>query len=138
MNASTIALAVLIASGYIGWGIIAKYTKMTGGWVGMIMGITTTVTVILISNQQLRSEFPPSKAILVLVAASILNGIAVCLYSEKITDPAISAAAFMVTVSVLMAVLTPCFNWLIYGTVPSINHFIGYGLAVFAIFFLSK
>lgn len=138
MNILDIGTALLIAIGFTSWGIAGRYSQANGGWVGFIaMGITTLVIGIL-SFKQLRIEALTGKMFMIIAIAGALNGAAVCAYSFKVTNVAIPAATFMVTVSIFMAVVTPCLDWTINGTAPNLRQVIGYVLAVGAIYFLSK
>lgn len=138
MSFLNVVVAVFIASGFAGWGIIGKYSQVNGGWIGTMAMAITTITVALTSLSQLQQEIPNRRAMLLLIIAGILNGVAVCVYTSKITNPAIPASLFMALVFMFMIAVVPCLEWALNGTMPSSNHIIGYALAVGAIYFLSR
>ena len=139
MNIQTVLLAVLIALGFTSWPIAGNYLKACSGWVGTIVMMATAVVVALLSIKQF-STVPALnvKAILLLIIVGIINGVSVYLYSVKVADATIPTAAFMVTVSILMAVSAPFLNWIINSAVPNPQQVVGFGLAAAAIYFLGK
>jgi len=138
MNVQNSILAFLIAIGFVGWGMLGKYSQANSGWVGTIAMTATAVIVAVLSTKNLQVGTPNIKIIAVLIIAGLINGIAAWLYSSKVTDPLISTAAFMASVFIFMVILAPAFDWLLNGVTPTINQIIGYSLAIVAIIFLNK
>jgi len=137
MNVSTILMAVFIATAYAAWPVVGSYSRASGGWIGTVVVIATGITVAICSAKQLIS-FPNTKAILLLLIAGAINGVAVYLYSCKVADVTVPTAAFVVTVAVFMSVIAPLLSWLLNGAIPTFYQTLGYGLAMSAIYFLNK
>jgi len=139
MNIWTISIALFIAFGFVGWPIVGSYSRVCGGWVGTVVLTSTAITVAMFSFRQLNSiPVPNTKAMILLLVAGIINGLAVYLYSSKITDTNVPAAVFVVMVSILMVVVAPLLNWLLNDAVPNFQQTLGFGFAIVAIYFLSK
>ena len=139
MNTNTFITAIFIAIGFTGWPIIGKYSNMNSGLISIFVGVSTAVTVAIISARQLGGIGSMNiKPLAFLVVAGIINGIAFQLYSNKIADASVSTAAFMITVSILMSVVAPALSWLLNGTIPNNNQLIGFGFAIITVYFLSK
>lgn len=138
MNIQNSLLAFLIAAGFVGWGMLGKYSQANSGWVGTIAMAVTAVIVAALSIKNLRVGTPNIKIIAILIVAGLINGVAAWFYSTKVTDPLISTATFMTSVFIFMVILAPAFDWLLNGATPTINQIIGYSLAIAAIIFLNK
>ena len=140
MNIWNIFLAIFIACGFVGWPIVGNYSRACGAWVGTMVIVSTAVAVAFMSFRQLGSvPVPDAKALILLCIAGAINGIAFCLYSDKMaTMNASTATVFVATVSILMVVIAPILNWLLNNKTPDLNQTIGFCLAVVAIYFLSK
>lgn len=138
MNMSTIVVAIFIAFGFTGWPIIGNYSKVNAGWMGSVVMISTALALGAMSYKDLCIETPGSKAIVLLSVAGLVNGLAVYFYSVKVADANVPTAAFIVTVSTLMVVAASVLNWAINGAVPNHSQFLGFGLAIAAIYFLGK
>ena len=138
MNLGTIAVALFIGAGFISWPIVGKYSGQTGPWVGSIVMLGTTAAVVLLSLRDLKGSVPTGKAVLILMIAAVINGIAVYLYAMKAADPEITTAVFVVTVSVSMVISTPVFDWLLNGVIPTLRQIFGFGFAVVAIYLLGR
>ncbi len=129
------ALALFIATGFVSWTIIASYSKVAGGWVGVIVAAATSVMLGLCSTREIMNTPPPSgKALQILVVAGLVNGLAVYLYAQRIANP--NVTTFVVTVSVLMVVCTPAIDWLINGNGLTGRQMIGFTLAAASIYLI--
>ncbi len=139
MNFGSILMMVFIAIAFIGWPIVGKYSGASGAWIGTIMLIATTlVTGTLSLKEMARSSFPPTKAVAMLIAAGMMNGLAVYLYARKSSSPTVSTATFIVTVTVLMIVFAPILDWLFNGSIPSTRKVFGFACAAFSVYLLSR
>jgi len=127
----------LIASAYCGWPIIGRFSRITGGLVGVLACVGTLFTVSALSFR----EFPDlvaitPKAISLMLIAGVVNGVAVYFYSLKVADETIPTAAFVATVCIFMVMAAPIQHWILNGVAPSWRQGIGYGLAALAVYFL--
>lgn len=139
MNTNTFITAIFIAIGFAGWPIIGKYSGMNSGFIAIFVGVSTAVTVAIISARQLSGIGSIScTPLLFLIVVGVINGIAFQLYSNKVADTTVPTAVFMVTVSILMSVATPILHWLLNGAVPNSNQIIGFGFSIITVYFLSK
>ncbi len=138
MNIQNSVLAFLIATGFVGWGMLGKYSQANSGWVGTIAMTATAAIVAALSIKDLQVGTPNIKIILLIVTAGLINGVAAWLYSIKITDPLTPTAAFMASVFIFMVILAPAFDWILNGATPTANQIVGYVLAIVAIIFLNK
>lgn len=136
MNLTSLLTAVMIAVGFVGWPVIGKYSKASGAWVGTFAMVVTTIVVAIISHRQLFLSTPSPKAFLVLTLAAVVNGVAVCLYSAKTTDPSIQSGAFVVVVATLMVIFAPILDWILNGSIPSLRQVGGFALAALAIYLI--
>lgn len=132
-------MAVFIAFGFVSWPIIGSYSRVCGGWVGTVVIISTAITVAMFSLRQLSNiSVPNSKAMILLIIAGIINGLAVYIYSSKVADVTVPTAEFVVIVSIFMVVIAPLLNWLLNSAVPNFYQTLGFAFAIAAIYFLSK
>lgn len=131
--------AVFIAIGFAGWPIISSYSRASGGWVGMVVSVSTALAVVIFSAKNLSSIPAPNlRALVLLLIAGVFNGLALCLYSFKVADTNVPTAAFVVMISIMMAMVAPVLNWMLNSAVPNQSQMLGFGFAVVAIYFLSK
>ena len=133
--------SVLISMGFVGWGMIGKYSQAQSCWVSILVTVTTICTLLVIYSTSLSSNPPSVKAVAILAIAGLVNGFSVWLYTARVTDPAMSevqTAAFIATVYVIMIMMTPVLNLLINRVIPTSDHAIGYSLALGAVYYLSK
>ena len=139
MDVRTLFVAALCAAGFVAWPIIGNYSKASGAWVGIVVFIGTAIVVTSLSVNQLNHDSSPTaRAMALLVAAGIINGMATYFFASKITDPAISVSVFMVTVSVGMVIFAPIFNFATNDVVPTLRQSVGFSFAAVAIYLLSK
>lgn len=137
MNLTNVVVAFLIAIGFTAWPIVGKYSGASGAWIGVITLGGATMVIALLSIKDMVT-FPTTKAMAMLAIAAIANGIAAYAYTSKITDPAIQASVFVVTVSVCMAITTPLIDWCLNGTIPGTHKMAGFAVAILAIYLLGK
>lgn len=138
-NIATIAVACLISLAFSSWPIFGKYMKAPGIWVGILVSLGTTVTMVVLSLKPVATHgLPTTKIGLVFLGFGVLNGAAIYMYSLKIADPTVPTAVFVVMISVGMVVFGSLLGWIILGQVPTRDQIFGYGLAVIAIYFISK
>lgn len=73
--------------------------------------------------------------ILLLLGAA--NAFGMIRYVERVSQPGVPAASFIVTVSVAVVAIAPVIEGLMSGKWPSAEHLVGYICAAAAIFFLA-
>jgi hypothetical protein len=130
-----------ISLGFVGWGILGKYSQAQSCWVSILVTVATICTLLAIYSTRMLSDVPSMKAVVILAGAGLINGFSVWLYTARVTDPAMSesqVAAFITMVYIAMIVMTPVLNLAINRVIPTIDHGIGYGLALGAVYYLSK
>jgi hypothetical protein len=125
----SIGPSAFIAFGFVSWPVLGSYTKETGGWVGVIVGAATALMIGLCSMSEIsRVPLPSKSAIVVLLAAGLLNGFCVALYAAETARPA--AGLVITTVSVLMVVWGYFLDSLVNGSPMSVSGVAGVLLAV--------
>jgi drug/metabolite transporter (DMT)-like permease len=140
MTISDFFQATLIAVGFAGWGIIGNYSQAGSSWTGLFVNIYTSIAIVAYYHKDLyHTPLPANKALLILLAAGILNGVAVCLYTGKVSNPNNSrVASFMVLVFVLMAIVAPVLEWILKSEAPTAKQMLGYLFAILSIYFLCR
>ncbi len=141
MNLQSLIAAILISFCFAVWPVVSKYSGAQGAWVGVIVAVgSASATFILsfLSRQITTLQSPSIKAIVILVTAGVLNGIAFYFYSLKIADPKISTAAFMTIVAILMIVMASILDWALNGVIPDTQKTFGYCFAATAVYLLIK
>lgn len=139
MSATSIFLALGIAMAFAGWPIVANYANVSGGWAGTVVSVTTTIVLaVYLMGESSRHPTPELRAFLLLGVAGIVNGIAVYYYAVKATDPTMSPGAFVVVVSILIAVWAPILNWALNSEIPNLKQALGFNFAAIAIYLLSR
>lgn len=132
-----VAQAFGIASMFVLWPISGKYMGITGAWLSLIVcTISLVVCTVLAGGELLSASSPSLKAIAVVAFFCIFNGISTYLYSGRVMDPQVPTAAFMVTVIIAMVVMTVIFTLLLYQTLPTLRHTLGFLLAGVTIYLL--
>ena len=139
MKISTLIIAFFSAFGFIQWpifcGSLRIHPAITAAAVMFMSGI---ILVSIIPKSLFYLSYFSWKSIVAMVVCGILNGLAVYFYIVKVADKNINAAAFIATVSIFMILEAPMLTWIVKGESPSVNHIIGYVLAIVAIYFLQK
>ncbi len=132
--------ALVISTGFVGWGLLGNISGAGAAWTGLGVNIYTSFVIGFYFFKDLSNKpFPTSKGMLLLLIAGVINGIAVCLYTSKVANPENpQVATFMVMVFVFMAIVAPIIDWALRGSVPTSNQTIGFALAAGAIYFLCK
>ncbi len=131
-NIKTIGPSAFIAFGFVAWPVLASYSKTSGGWVGVIVGAATALMIGLCSMSEISRVPAPSKnAIVILLAAGLLNGFCVTLYAAETSRPA--AGLVITTVSVLMVLWGFFLDSLVNGSSMSATNVAGVVLAVSSI-----
>ena len=104
----------------------------------MVIVVALVVVVVMAPKDIATLTTISMKAGMVVLAFSIANGLAIYLYADKAADKNIQTGMFLVTVFVLQMAFAPIADWLITGVKPSIQQFVGLGLAAPAMWFLAQ
>ncbi len=139
MDLKTFFLAALVALGFGGWPIIANYSKAKWEWIAIVIMTAGTLVVIpltLLLGKISIHSVPSRKAIFLLVAAAVVNGIMVPIYSKRLADTTIPAGPLVVTVAVLMVVWAVILDGILNGVVPTSRQTIGFTFGAVAIYLL--
>jgi hypothetical protein len=100
--------------------------------------IGSAISVTLLSGSQL-TEWPSSRAMWVLLAAAIVNGVAVFVYASSAANPAVAAGPFIVVVSVMQVAVVPFIAWMLpAGSAPTLRQAAGFAFAAVAVYLLAK
>lgn len=134
MGLKDLFLAVFIASGFVAWPIIGKFSNVGGGMVGTLVLSTSAIVIAMLSAKQFSLGLLSVRTLAMLCIAGVINGIAVFLYAGKTSDPAIQTGIFIVIISVLMVVIGPLLDWIINGSTLSSKQAIGLVFAIVAIY----
>lgn len=132
-----VLFAFLVACGFASWPIIGSYSRASSAWVGMMVLVGSMLAMSPFVARQMAITIPSYKTIGILIFAGILNGLAVVMYTAR-TNDAVTAAIFVVMVSVFMVVVAPFVNWALNNQALNLNHIVGIFFAICAIFFLSR
>jgi drug/metabolite transporter (DMT)-like permease len=137
MSTNDILAAVFIALGFTIWPILGRYLQIGGAWTVTIITTASTLVTIFFVRRGL-TPVPPLKSAVILIAAGVVNGIAMYLYIGKTSNQKMSTAAFMVMVSVFMVTCAPIIDWGLNGTSPDHYKILGFICAACAIYLLSR
>jgi drug/metabolite transporter (DMT)-like permease len=130
--------ALGIASAFVFWPIIGKYSQASGAWVNTLVIVGSMIGGVYLAYPAMQDQpLPTITAFGWLLLAGVLNGIAVYFYSLKAVDPQVPTGAFIMTVIISMLVLTPLFNYVLNGDILSIKQRFGLGTAIITVFLLA-
>ena len=139
MNVATIVTAILIAFAFSFWPVLASYTKASTPWVSTIISLGSGITVSFFAYKQFaNNEIPTWTSILILCIGACANGTAMYFYSDKVADKTVNTGDFVTLVVVSMVMITPLFNLLVNGSVPSGKKMIGYACAAVGVYMIAK
>ena len=143
MNAPALTLVQLlwalgIASAFVLWPILGKFSQASGAWINALVIIGTAFSGIGLSYPVMKGQPIPSvHALGWLIVAGVINGAAVYFYATKAVEVGVPTGVFIMTVIILMVVMTPVFNYLLNGEILSVRQWAGLGAALLAIFLLA-
>ena len=139
MQIERLVVAIFAACAFVGWPILGQYSQANGGWVGaVVMGASATTVLLRAWLSGGLEKTPATRSLLLLAIAGIIHGAGICLYARTTTDPKVPTGAFVVLMSVLMAVVAPIFAWIFLKQVPTSRQYGGYVFAILAIYLLGK
>lgn len=139
MDIKTFPLAVFIAAAYVGWPNLAKPLGIKPGLVPFMVIVVALVVVVIMAPKDIAEiRTISAKALMVVLAFSVANGLAIYFYADKAADKNIQTGMFLVTVFILQMAFAPIADWLITGMKPSNLQYAGLGLAVPVMWLLAQ
>lgn len=144
MNTPTLTLEHLlnafgIASAFVFWPVIAKYSGASGAWVTVMALVGSAIGGAAIAYPTMKGyPIPGAKAISLLLFAGVINGIAAYFYAMKAVDPMVPNVIFIMMVVIMMIVVAPIFGYFLNGDVLSAKQWAGLGTAILAIYLLAS
>lgn len=138
MNANTILIAVLISFTFTAWPILAKYSGAHFAWVNLIIYAGGLVAVAVMGAKRLVVETITTKALILLVAISVINGLAVWFYTVKATNKEINTSLLMVTVSLSGIIIAPLLNLVMNNETLTSKQWLGVLLALVVVWLMKK
>jgi hypothetical protein len=140
MDAWGIAYAAFIAFGFVAWGLVGNRIGLTGPWLATLVYISATCTILSLNFRSLsKTESLPGIVLaLIIILAGFFNGLSSKLYGDKMSSQTVDPALFTVMVFAFMVAETPVLNLILNGKIPTLNHLVGFVLAIGAIYFLNK
>ncbi|MEO6223150.1 MAG: hypothetical protein ABIP90_07850 [Vicinamibacterales bacterium] len=138
MTPRTLLSAVFVAVAFAAWPLIGRESRVSGAWMATGVMIGSALTVALLSSSQL-AQVPAGRALWVLCAAAVVNGLAVFVYASSAADPLVPAGPFIVVVSVLQVAAVALIAWVMPGgRAPSFREAAGFAFAAVAVYLLAK
>jgi len=138
MNVSTILVAILISLIFTSWPILAKYSGAHFAWVNLIIYAGGLTAVGIMGAKRLATEAITTKAVIILVVISIINGLAVWFYTIKATDKEINTSLFMVTSSLSAIIIAPILNLFINHETLNNKQWVGVIMATIVVWLMKK
>lgn len=134
-----LGVCIFLSTALVSWTIIGSNLGVSAAWMGtIVMGATTFAVVILAYSANSFGDIPTYPAVLLLIFLGFLDGIAVYIYSGKLTDPNINTSSLVVSISILMVIEVPILTWIFKGIVPNGYQISGLVLAIPAIYLLNR
>lgn len=133
-----IAWACLIAAMFSQWPIVSKATGTHGLWVAVLVIIGTAIGGMVPIVPKLHTlPTPTLKAALIVVAAGVVNGVAMYFYPVRVNDPMIPTGPFVTASIAAMVIASILFTALLEWQLPSLRLVagalvIGLGLIIIA------
>lgn len=138
MTTQTILSAGFVAIAFAAWPLIGRQASVSGPLMATIVMVGSALAVTLLSSSQL-APLPAPRALWILGAAAIVNGLAVFVYSASVANPAVPTGPFIVVVSVLQVAAVPFIAWVMpAGSAPSLRQAAGFAFAAVAVYLLAK
>ena len=138
MTTKTMLAAVFVAIAFAAWPLIGRESRVSGALMATGVMIGSALTVTLLSFPKL-TQMPTGRALWVLAAAAVVNGLAVFVYARSAADPAVPAGPFIVIVSVLQVAAVALIAWMMPGgRAPTLREAAGFVLAAAAVYLLAK
>ena len=140
MNTPLILWAIVIASVFYGWPVVAKWSGIPPTYVTLIIYSMGTMVLAYIVTQNAVSNNVQVKPIrlFALAVVAVANCLCVYVYTKITSDRTVPTGLFMVIVSMLGVLFSLLFDYLINSTTLSKSQVFGGLLAIASIWFVSK
>ncbi len=138
MGLKNFAYALFIASAFVAWPILGKWSGAGGAWTSNVVIVASLITSVVFTYRQMAEEALPSwTAFVVLAVAGLINGLAVLMYSNRTATADAQTTIFMAVVMTLMVVLTPIANRLLNNEQITLTQGLGFVLIVGGVILLT-
>jgi drug/metabolite transporter (DMT)-like permease len=134
----SLTAALYIAAAYVAWPMVGRYLGLGGPWVStMVLVVSTIAGTLIATPQMLKQPLPPWEGLGWMAVVSVLNGIAVYIYSTQTSDKEVPAGAFMAATTIAMVVLGVLAGWYFFGEAMSARKWLGVVFAAIAIWLIA-
>ena len=124
-----LVLCLMTAVGFGSWPMIARFAGTNNAWTGfLVMGGTAILSAVFYRAEL--ATIPNSKAVLLLILASIANGIGMIAYTRLVTDQRFGMSSYAPAALTLMVVFVTIVGALFFREAFPITKFLGLVLAV--------
>lgn len=131
---SPIVLAVVSAAMYGTWPLVARFAPISPAWMSIILALATGA----ISTVALPGAATPSaKAVAIIAAAGVMNGIGMLAYSKIIGTNGVELSKVLPMIMVLMPVFTVIGSWIVFGDLMTAKKIAGVMMALAAVYLLA-
>jgi len=138
MTPRTLLSAVFVAIAFAAWPLIGREARVSGVWMATAVMVGAAVAITLVSLPQLHG-WPSARALWILAAAALADGLAVYVYSQSVSNPAVAVGPFIVVVSVLQVAAVPFIAWAMpEGQAPTLRQAVGFAFAAVAVYLLAR
>ena len=138
MTTRTLLSAAFVALAFAAWPLMGRESRVSGAWMATAVMVGSALAVTVLSSTQL-SQWPSSRALWILAAAAVVNGLAVFVYASSAANPAVVVGPFIVVVSVMQVAVVPFLVWVMPGgRAPSLRQVVGFAFAAVAVYLLAK
>ncbi len=139
MNAQNIVFAILAATAFCSWPILAKYAGTSLAYTNLIIYAGGLIATVLMVGKRLTVEpVCTAKGLLLVGIASLINGFAVWIYTLKAIDKETNTALFVATVSIVGVVMAPIINTLVNSEQLTTKQWLGVALAIVVVWLMKK
>jgi CBS domain containing-hemolysin-like protein len=138
MTSRTLLSAAFVAIAFAAWPLIGRQARVSGPWMATLVMAGSALLIATLSAPQL-GTWPASRALWVLGAAAVANGLAVYVYASSAADPSVPTGPYIVVVSVLQVAAVPFLAWALPGgQAPTLRQAAGFAFAAVAVYLLAK
>ncbi len=139
MNALLLLWAAGIALAFVAWPILGSKSGVPGAWMGILILVGSVIGNAIVGTKDIiESPLFTWKAFGIVIAAGIVNGIAVYYYGAKSADPNIPTGVFVTTMVVCMAAFAPFIDYLVKGTTISLQQILGVTIICIGIYLIKS
>ena len=112
LSGSHVMQAFLIATAFVFWPTVSKYSQVSGPWINTLVLLFSTMVGGLLALPEMRASGLPSfKGIAILAFAGLINGAAVYFYSVRAADAQTPTGSFIAITIVGMLIMGLVFSY---------------------------